>query len=389
MRADATNVNVSVDVDHHRTEQPSLPHTGLDAGSLLAAGALLVVVGMLAVVATRLRPKGMTMIRFRPIAVLSGLALLVAVAVPAGAAEVTVSVANPGGSRTLYVENLTGTALTTLDFGTDRTLPFRVRVVDEGMDRSAFSVNATMTNLYADAGSAIDYGTKITSSNLSIGSAANAVNALNLSAQVRPLVDTVSTITDPVICAVLGVVQTVVGGVLACRINTTGLAGLPQTLPVPVNLADLTNLPLLPQAPEAGAFTNPDFAGVGAADPARPSSFVPTPRRLMGGAPISTAAVLTALQGLLDTNPRSDLIADLTIVNGVGAAVGPAWAALSAAQVTSILGSTVATVESLLPAQVLAQTGTYFSFPTLSVNVPADAAKGSYKGTLVVTALQP
>jgi hypothetical protein len=35
-----------------------------------------------------------------------------------------------------------------------------------------------------------------------------------------------------------------------------------------------------------------------------------------------------------------------------------------------------------------AQAGTYLSFPTLNVTVPDDASKGSYYGTLVVTAIQ-
>ncbi len=321
---------------------------------------------------------------------LAALGLVAALAAPALGDNVTVGVANPGGTRTLYVENLAGQPLTQLDFGTTRAQPFRVRVVDSTMDRSGFSVSATMTNMHVDTGSSLDWAKKIDSANLSVSSATNPLNVVGVTASVQPLVDTLSTVTDATICSTLGLVMTLLDGVNACRINLTGLAGnLQSAVPVTVTLSDLSNLPLLPQSPEVGAFTSPDYAGLTANDPNKPATFTPTPRRMITGSVVSTSAVLTALEGALDTNPRSDLVPDSTITTGLRNTVGTAWDLLTTTQVTTVLDGTVASVQDLLPDQVKAQTGTYMSFPVLNVNVPAGAPKGNYKGTLVVTGLQP
>lgn len=322
-----------------------------------------------------------------PAAGVAALAVAASV-VPASAADVTVAVSNPGGTRTMYVEDLLGQQLTTLDFGATRAQPFRVRVVDSTMDRSGFSVSATMTNMHVDSGG-LQWAKKLDSANLSISSATNPLNVANVTASVQPLVDTVSTITDTTICSTLGLVMTVLNGVNACRVNVTGLTGnLQSAVPVTVNLADLTNLPLLPQAPEAGAFTNPDYAGVTSSDPNKPSTFTATPRRMIAGSVVSTSTVRSALKAALDTDPRSDLVPDNTVTTGLRNTVGLTWDLLTSAQVTTVLNATVATVQDLLPEQVRAQTGSYMSFPVLNVNVPADAPKGDYRGTLVVTGLQ-
>ncbi|PLS76318.1 MAG: hypothetical protein CYG61_02695 [Actinobacteria bacterium] len=366
-----------------------LPTTGFPIGDLVAVAVGLVVFGfLLAAVARPLKKKGTNMSKRRVLCGVAALGLLAAIAAPARAGEVVVAVDNPGGSRTLYVEDLAGNELTGLNFGTTRSLPFRVRVVDTTMDRSGFSVSATMTNLYVDDSGTIDYAKKIDSAKLSISNTADPLNVLEVSASVRPAVDTVSTISDLLICQTLGLVTSIVNGSQVCQISATGLVGNVQSaVPVTVTLSDLTNLPLLPQAAEAGAFTDPDYAGVGANDPDKPSSFTPTPRRMLAGSVVSTDAVLSALKGALDTDPRSELISDTTIINGLSAAVAN-WELLTTAQVTTVLAGTVATVENLVPEQVRAQTGTYLSFPALNVDVPTTAAKGNYKGTLVVTALQ-
>lgn len=392
MRSD--HVTVTVDVDRAGATTPdqlreSLPVTGLGP-TLLALALVLLALGILLVALSRYRSKEIKMKKmFKILAAALTLGLVASLTSPAFAGEVTVGLSNPGGSRTLYVEDLAGSPLTAIDFGTSRAAPFRVRVVDQTMDRAGFSVSATMSNLYVDNNGTIDYSKKIDAANLSVSNPADPLNVLNLSASVQPLVDTTATITDLTICQVLGLVTSLINGTQACQATATGLVGhLQSAVPVQVNLADLSNLPLLPQAAEPGAFTNADYQGIGLNDPNKPASFTPTARRMLAGSPISTSVVLDALKAALDVNPRSDLISDPTITNGL-AAVLANWELLTPEQVQTVLNGTIATVQNLVPEQVRAQTGTYFSFPVLNVNVPSTAAKGNYKGTLVVTALQP
>lgn len=317
--------------------------------------------------------------------------LAVVAALPAAAqVDVDVSVDNPGGTRALYVEDLVGQPLTALDFGVSRTQPFRVRVVDSTMDRTGFTVSATMTNLYLDTDDGLDLdGTPIDSVNLEIVNPTAALNVLDVSALVQPVFDTVSTISDTVICTTLGL--TVVLG--SCTVSLSDLEGKLQTLPLTVDLGALAGLPLLPQVAEEGEFTNPDYAGVAALAPQPPSPPDPTSRRMIQGTPVSSAAVLTALQTVLNSVLASQALGDKidtgTVTSALRSTLGVAYDLLTTTQVNTILSSTVATVEALLPSDIRAQTGTYLSFPTLQVTVPDTAAAGSYKGTLVVTGLQP
>jgi hypothetical protein len=399
MGSNAGKVTVSVQVPTQGTvqvpsrggvPQPELPRTGADLTSLVGAGTALVVSGLLLVIAARRRPRKKVLMRHvKATAVVACLAVLAMVgsSVPALADNVEVAVSNPGGTRALYVEDLAGSPLTSLNFGTSRSMPFRVRVVDDSMDRTGFSVSATMTKLYIDNAGTIDYTKKIDSANLDISSSPVPLGVLDVEATVQPLVNTVSTITDPIICGLLGSVMSLVSGVNACRPSVSGITGVAQTLPVTVDLADLTNLPLLPQQAETGAFTDPDYGGLGALDPAKPSSFTATSRRMLAGSPVGLAPVLTALQGAIDTSPRTDLVTNTAIVNGLAGSL-PLWHLLSAAQITTVLNSTVATVQSLLPGQITSQAGTYMSFPVLNVTVPQGSSSGDYKGTLIVTALQ-
>ncbi len=310
---------------------------------------------------------------------------------------VPVSVVNTTSSRTLFVESTTGQPLTSLDFGSVRSLPFRVRVVDGSFTRTPFTVSTTMTNLYLDSGSGPTYATKIASSNVSLGSQASPLNVLGVSAAVQPLVNTVSTITDTTICGLLGLAAAVpLGGTVpSCSITTSGLTGVVQNLSVPVNLSLLSNLPLLPQANDTGPFSNAEFGAgtVGAGDTvgaaaATAASQTPTPLKVISGAPISTSAVLTALRGALATTPLASLVPAATVTAALNAAVGNAWSTLSATQIDTVLASTVGTAQALIGTQVLSQTGTYVSLPTLNVTVPGGVPAGQYKGTMVVTALQ-
>ena len=327
--------------------------------------------------------------KFRKLA--AGVAAVAAtsLAFPATAqTDVEVTLDNPAGSRTLYVEDMAGQTLTSLDFGTGRSLPFRVRVVDSNWARQNFSVNASMTNLYLDNG-AVDFSNKIASSNISLASQANPLNVLDVKATVRPLVDTVTTLTglNATLCTVLGQAITTIGSDTGCQLSTDNLAGKVQELNVPVDLSNLANLPLLPQANESGAFTDAEYgAGLGAGDTSGAGA-AGTQRRLVSGQTVSTSAVLDALTAAIDVAPRSDLIDDSAILAGLGTLTST-LSSLTATQLQTVLDNTVATVNTLTGTDVLSQFGQYISLPTLNVTVPAGSVAGDYKGTLVVTGLQ-
>src|SRR5688572_27915507 len=179
MGSQASNVTVSLQVDG-ASQVPDLPRTGASLDSVVLVGTALVIVGILL---TLLAKKKEAMRHLKPTALALGLvAVLVAAAVPASADNVLVAVDNPGGSRAFYVEDLAGSPLTTLDFGTDRSMPFRVRVVDDVMDREPINISATMTNLYIDDEGTIDYAKKIESINLDISNATNPLNVLDVEA---------------------------------------------------------------------------------------------------------------------------------------------------------------------------------------------------------------
>lgn len=321
---------------------------------------------------------------------LAAIALLAGIAPSSAQTTVPVTLDNGASSRTLHVESMTGENLSSLDFDSSRSLPFRVKVVDSSFTRTPFTVSATMTNLYLDNG-ALDYDTKIASADVALGSQLNPLNILGVSAAVQPLVDTVSTVADGTICNVLGVVTTLVNGVPTCTLTASGLTGNLQNVNVNVDLGALTNLPLLPQANEIGAFTNPEFGTgtAGAGDTAgKAAGVAATARRVISGSPVSTTTVLSALQNALTTTPLATLVPENSVTAALQAQYSDTWMLLSSTQIATILASTAGTVQTLVPSQVLSQTGTYVSLPTLDVTVPSGIPAGKYSGTLVVTALQ-
>lgn len=317
---------------------------------------------------------------------LAGLAALAigAAGVPAGAQNVPVTLSNPSGTRVIAIEDMTGTALTSLDFGTTRELPFRVRVQDTDYTRSDFSVSATMTNLYIHDGTDYVYGQKIPSSEVSLGSQTNPLNVLGLTATVQTTVNTVTTLADGTICGVLGLTGS------SCTLNTTGLTGkVVEDLTMTIDsLADLPNLPIVPQANAEGPFTNPSFAtgSAGEADPAKTATPA-TPLSLVEGDAIASP-VLTELDGILAALPLDQVVNPDAVLAALQAQFPLTWGLLSAAQIDTILAATDAVPVPLTAAGVLSLTGTYLSLPTLKVNVPTTATSGNYRGTMVVTGLQ-
>jgi hypothetical protein len=313
--------------------------------------------------------------------------LTIAAIAPAHADTVTVAVDNPGGSRAVYVEDLKGASLTELRFGASRSQPFRVRVVDTNMDRSGFTVSATMTNLYKGTStSALDYATKITSDQLAISYLSDPLNVLNAQAVVAPLINLAGTVTGPA-CTTL----TAAGA--SCVISIADVAAKLQSVSLPVDLSALPKLPLVPQVGETGAFTTPDYAGVGAADPAKPA-IIPTATSLavIKGLSVDTAPVIAGVQTALNTvlvgaNVNS-LFESGTLTAALRGEIGPIYDTLPSSTIDAIIAALTATASAVTPSMLKAQAGTYLGFPTLNVTVPEAASKGSYFGTLVVTAIQ-
>lgn len=313
-------------------------------------------------------------------------ALTLAGAVPSSADEVTVSLTNPGGSRTLYVESVLGQPLSSLDFGTGRSQPFRVRVVDTTMERSGFQVLTTMSNLYMVSGSTYAWDEVISSSEVGIAYPANPLNLLNVKAVVAPVYDVADTLTGTLCTTV-----TAAGG--SCSIAMSALDGVRQTVDLAVDLADLNSLPLVPQAGEEGEFVEPDFAGIGADDPEKPGSFTPTNKRVISGVVSTASSTLTkasaALHALVADEPASALVDADTLGGALRTAMGATvYDALPSAVIDEIVAGLDTTVQALTADGLVGQSGTYLSYPQLDVNVPTDAAPGSYQGTLVVTAVQ-
>ena len=316
-----------------------------------------------------------------------GLAAMATSVLPASAqTTIGVGLTQTGGSRTVAVEDLAGSPLTSLELNTGRSLPFRVHVTDSSYDRKAFTVSATMTNLYKSTGaSSFDFGTKISSANVSVDRLTAPVDALSVSALVKPAFTVLATITDPILCAKASL--PVVGGVCTTNLNSQ-LDGVNQTVNSVVDLSNLSKLPLVPQAPQPGAFTNPDFQGVGAGDAAgiaAAGSSTPTPHQVVGGI-LGVSPFLTAVQSTLaatvGATPAASLVAGgqsqllATLQNTIG--------------VPTILTSQVTFAASLVPlvaSNILAQSGTYYSYPVLNVN-STGASQGSYRGTLIFTTIE-
>jgi hypothetical protein len=331
------------------------------------------------------------MMRRRLVALgLAGLGMAMAVATtapsPASAEQVTVSLSNPGGSRTLYVENLLGQPLTALDFGTTRSQPFRVRVVDATMDRSGFQVLTSLSNLYMESGPGYDWATKIPAANVAVAYPPNPLNLISPSAVVAPVYD----MTETVGGAVCATIQAAGG---SCSIVMSGVEGFRKTVSLAVNLADLNSLPLIPQTGETGAYTSADYSGIAAADPAKPGSFTPTNRRVISGV-VSNAvttlnSVTAALKAVVTGQPVGSVVDTATLASSLRAALtGPVFDALLPSQVQAILDGLTVVVRDVTSAELLGQSGTYLSYPKLDVTLPANQTPGSYKGTLVVTAVQ-
>jgi hypothetical protein len=392
----AGQLEVSVTVPSNRPQgfpPTRLPFTGLDLGRSLLLGALLIVLGF-TFLRIRRNERGTRMSR-RLLTVLAIVAALsVGMATVGSAAEYQVTVSSPPGSRTIYVEDLLGQPLTALDFGNARSMPFRVRVVDADMSRSDFDVESSLSNLYLEDGGSYSWSDKISSSDLSLGFGSSPLNLADPTALVAPIFDLV----------IPGATCTLLQTLGASGCSLTNITGVLQTVELPLDLGDLTNLPLLPQVGDAGAYTQPNFAGVAAGDPTASGAPAETLRTVLSGTSVSSlplvGPVLSDLQSTLlgvispgGANVPATGVIDTGVLTGaLQSLLGPAFdllGSLGLPSLNTLLGQLTWTLDNLSAGDILRQSGTYTAYPVLNVNVPSTATGGTYKGTMVLTFIQP
>lgn len=326
--------------------------------------------------------------RSRRVRVGLGLGALVVVgtfaAGSAGAVNVGVTLASGGGDRTLYVRDaLDQNDLTSIDFGDARSRAFTVRVEDSAFDNDPFTVSAEMTNLYVFRGGQWVYdpdtAPSIPSSDLSISSI-DGVDGSVASAVLQPVADLTATITG-VLCTTLGL------GASPCTINLSDVVA--RNLPVVP-----AGLPIVPQAPEAGAFTAPAYTSDAPDAPGDQTTWDDgTARRLLGGDlnvdPAFLAGLVTQAQDAIDaavttgTTAQLENVVDPTVLQSAldtqtsltGLLINNLLAAVSGV----VWDVTVGSVD------IVSQTASYRSNPVLNVAVPESATEPTYRGTLVIT----
>lgn len=356
-----------------------LPFTGADALSTLALASFLVVTGL---VLLNVR-KGAQVSRrvFAGIAI--SIVFVLGLAAAAPAEEVLVTLQNPTPARVVFVEDVLGNPLETMQFGLSRAKPFRVRVVDSTMTLDGFNVNAAMSHLYLASGSSYDWKTKIVSGNLSLGYAKTALNVLGTSVLLQPVYDAV--LSAAAVCGSLGLPICP----LPEDLLISDIDGVVQSVDVPV---DLPGLPLVPQAGDTGDFTNPHFAGVAAGDPNKPASWTASQIRVMSGAlSANMSGVLSNLESLLETEISSLSAGDIVpeevlaqaIMDAVNSAALPVDIDTTAAAL--LIDGVSLTLDAVTLDSILGQSGTYISYPILNAEVPEGTPGGEYRGTLVLT----
>jgi hypothetical protein len=354
-------------------------------------------------------------------------AAALALAAPALADNVSVTLTGSGGTRQFSVEDMSGNPLTALDL-TSSSQPFKVHVQDNAFLPSAgqgnYSVSATMSNLYLKTGaSTYNYAVKVPSSDLSVGFGSNPLTATGLSLVDLPTLNLTGTLScNPLNLQTLsdqlglGSIASLLSGVLTqltnlCTAITTAgsgavsaaVNGAQQTVS-PV-LSSLTDLPTALGGATGGTFTNPSFAAgtVGEGDTAgatgAPSA---TSVSLMQGTQGLTSGLATAIKNAL--NGASALVAGsgtaLTTTQAVttglttaGTTVDNALAqllqTLSSSQAVSAINSALSLASFATPvlSDIRAVTGSYYSVPVLQASARTPVA-GTYGGTMTVTFVQ-
>jgi hypothetical protein len=251
-----------------------------------------------------------------------------------------------------------------------------------------------MSNLYLEDGGSYSWSEKIPSSDVSLGFGSTPLNLSDPTALVAPILDLA---IPSVTCTLL---QTL--GASGCSLDN--VTGVLQQVPLPLDLLDLTNLPLLPQVGQSGAYTQPNFAGIAGGDPAAGGAPAETLLTVLEGLSISSlplvgpvlSDVQSALLGIIQpggTPLGATQVVDTGVLTGaLQSVLGPAFdllGTLGLPTLNTLLGQLTWTLDNLTAGDILRQSGTYMAYPVLNMNVPNSAAGGTYKGTMVLTFIQP
>lgn len=367
----------------------------------------------------------------RPGAALAAVTTVVALAGPALAASVDVTVVGLGGTRQFSVEDLNGATLTALDLGTGQAKPFRTHVQDASfLPASAltddYSVNATLSNLYLKTGaSTYNYAVKIPSSALAInfgstplaGSgvtlqdlpkltvAGTLPSCLNLDSTLKSILG-VSTLGLPLdssntalaaFCTTLLTTQSVTSTVNGVVQNLS--PAITNVLDLPSQLAGATGGPFTNASYAAGTVGAGDTTGATGAPPATAVSLMTGTHNLSAGLISSLNTALTnALSGLpivsstaVPTKTTTDaVVAGLTSAsNALANELAAVLATLSDANKATVINTIGLTANPLTPvlADISGITGNYYAFPILTAS-PNNPVAGTYGGTMTVTFVQ-
>ena len=371
----------------------------------------------------------------RPTTALAAVTTVVALAGPALAASVDVTVVGLGGTRQFSVEDLSGATLTELDLGTGQAKPFRTRVTDTGfLPTSAasddYTVTATLSNLYLKSGSSTyNYAVKIPSSALAIDFGSTPLAGSGISLQDLPKLSLTGTLSsclalsDPLKAALgLGTsglldglpldpsntaLTTLCATLLSTQSLTATVDGVVQDLTP--TITDVLDLPSQLSGAVGGPFTNASYAAgtVGAGDTSGASGAPsPTAVSLMSGTHNLSAGLITALTSVLNdalsglplvstaaTPTKSTLdavVAGLsTTGNTLASQLSAVLATLSAADKATVINGLGLTATPLAPvlADIAGITGSYSAFPILTAS-PDNPVAGTYGGTMTVTFVQ-
>ena len=329
-------------------------------------------------------------------------ALAGAVAAPAMAGSVSVTMSTTSGTRTLNLYQPDGTTpLTSSDLSTGAS-NFIAQVVDSSYSNNGFKVQATMSNLYGFANNTYNCNVSVPSSAINLSSPTGLLSLAGVNANLTPVFTLVGTLTPlnvlgllssvPINLPVNGLLpaslspvsQSQLTGLSATNLIGSTLAGVESKLPVSLGTTGLGGSFTAPDAHPAcpGGGVNPTQVQImnSAADPggvlAQLQSLIqtalgtatPTVTQLISGGFLSSSAVSTALQSVT------------SLVNQLG--LGGLTGALGT--IEGLLTSTLSGV-TLLPSS-LVQSGNYSSSPNLAVNT-AGIPAGTYKGVMTVTLL--
>lgn len=345
----------------------------------------------------------------------AGTAVLAALATPALAGPVNVSLTT-GGGRTLALYEPDGTTPLTATNLTSGSSNFIAQVADSGYTNGPFTVQATMSNLYSYAGASYVCSSYIPSSAITLSSPSGLLTVGGVSAAATPVFTMTGVLTNTLLPLIpslspVTLTGTTVDGVLPTTpISQSTLTGSSATNLFGSTLSGVeSQLPVNLSTPSAGgAFTNPDVHPT--CDPSVTST--PTPVQIMHGAAnpagllndlVSeiTAATCSATgtavalgstptlsqlicAGYLTSSAVSTVLqANTTLMTDLGGLTG--LTANLATIESNITASVSSTAMSLL-AGATTQSGNYSSSPSLAVTVPSTAS-GTYKGLMTVTLL--